>query len=171
MTSDDLTRLASYLYAAIEAGRATKADWQRWADRMIEAGATSDWIIDLSLARSKDQAVAQLARLGPFDVESVQVSYFDVQATLGHLGIRYCYFQLPFREFLREAARLSYDSYSGGFEFYDLVERLDAGSSEATIFAELAPRFAPLIDEAERQWSELFPENGGNYEADRPGSG
>lgn len=69
--------------------------------------------------------------------------------------------QLPFPEFLREAARLSYDSYNGGYEFSGLLERLDGGIQESTIFAEIAPRFTPFVDEAERQWKELFPDKGG----------
>lgn len=152
MEPDRLTRLAGYLYAAIEAGRATKADWQAWADRMIEAGATPDWIIDLSLARSKEQATA---RIGP-------PRAFETDSALGHASIRLLLDEITLREFLIEAKRLASEGGYGD-EFFDMrfaekLRQLDAGTPESTIFAELAPLLAPLVDEAERQWKELFPE-------------
>lgn len=145
MHQDHLSRLAGYLYAAIEAGRATKEDWRAWADRMIETGVTPDWIIDLSLARSKEQATAKLEEFGSVDGD----------ATTGHLAVRYLFQAIPLRGFLTEASwRANYD-YAA---IDEALERLDEGTSESTIFAELAPRLAPLVDEAERQWKELFPE-------------
>ena len=149
MEPDCMTRLAGYIYAAVEAERATKADWQAWADRMIEAGVTPDWIIDLSLARSKEQAVAALAPLGTYDAD----------AALGHFAIRHLYSPLPLRQFVMEASRLSFNDWAD-CEFTNLLDRSNAGTSESKIFAELAPRFAPSVDEAERQWKELFPERG-----------
>ena len=119
---------------------------------MLEAGVTPDWIIDLSLARSKEQATA---RIGP-------PRAFETDSALGHASIRLLLDEITLREFLIEAKRLASEGGYGD-EFFDMrfaekLRQLDAGTPESTIFAELAPLLAPLVDEAERQWKELFPE-------------
>lgn len=151
MEPDDLKRLASYLYAAVEAGRATKDDWQRWADRMIEEGVTSDWILGLRLAKSTDQAISLLVWAGPLDRD----------VAIGHKWILYYDGEITLRQFLQYAHDCALEADDElavhSSVFSRGIESLDRNASETDAIRIVETFVHPLSVEAERQWRELFP--------------
>jgi hypothetical protein len=165
------------LATAIESGFLPLPDVVAWADRLIlELEAPRSWLLDLCLAKSKEQASAtvwmewNLASELAGTIEHADPCWEDVY--LGFLYRQHERGSLTMSELLEQAGRFS-DAYGSSHvdceSFYYLLNEIDGGGptipSNRPLAERVAELFAPMV-ESTRQYLRLLPED--LRERDRP---
>ena len=148
-------RFASYWLAAAESGYAAQMEWSSWADRQIEIlPIPSDWIIDLSLARTSEELWSKLAA----QIENEEQHGFNGRkmhdAIIGYLWLRFERGDLSLASTLRCAGEHAdnYDTSVDCESFYCLLSQSEEGQDVRAAAEHL---FAPFRQIAAIQWNEL----------------
>jgi hypothetical protein len=146
----EAARLTEYLFNAALAGRATFRHWQRWADRMIEAGELDLWILDVRLARTLDELRNSLQPALPNPP--------DTAAVIGYLWIRHLQGAWKASDILYRATQemsgssveLALQQLRWDLELADEESQVERGLAELV----KSHRLAEL---AREEWRSLFP--------------
>jgi hypothetical protein len=151
MTPKPNIPLASYWLNAAESEYATPEDWQRWADRIILAmPKPPPWVLELCIAKGlEDVSKAVGDQLYREDATEAR----HMAALTGYTWLRYRRGDFGLHECMTLSSRIMHPWED---QIFDVLDKLEAGASEAAAAAEFESVIRPLIDVAEQQWAELW---------------
>lgn len=136
-----------FLWNIIESGMYQKADWQKWADRMILVNDKVDgWIYDLSLATTKDEVLNALCvNNDSCEFYYLYTEFCEYEVLEGYYYLLYKEGKMNLKDFLWESAELE-DAYANNHSFYGMINY-----DISEIIDKVTHHFQPYADEALRR--------------------
>jgi hypothetical protein len=141
---------------AIEAGYAMPQDWIPWEDKkLLDINEPPIWIIELSVAKSKGEA---LAALSPAFRTIPDTSYEHLNRTSLYLGFLYLAYErsdLSLIDLLTTSGKAA-DNANVAIDcsaFYSLASQVESGCDHKSIAERTTSLFAPLKDTAIAEWN------------------